>query len=189
MAIDSVKVSMMGAYMHLLWVILPLQLVVASAILFTILGWSGLGGIALMILLLPLNVLLAHRQGKSKEDVLAASDVRLRATQELLENLRFVKYYAWERFFAHRVCHNRTSELRALRTRFVWWSISMTVWYSIPLLITLITLCLNTKVAHHELTSTGVSCPGRLRPFTRASGPYFRYDFLRLTSARFAPAD
>jgi ABC-type multidrug transport system fused ATPase/permease subunit len=154
MAVDAAKISEVGAYLHLLWVSVPFQIIIATWMLYNILGISGVVGFVLMIALMPLNVLVAKRQGEAQEKVMAATDARIQSVNEVITNIRIIKYCAWEHGFSKRVNSLRSVELRKLRTRFIWWSLSMTVWYSIPLLITMTTLFFYTVVFKNSLENS-----------------------------------
>lgn len=158
MAVDTTKVSEVGAYLHLIWVTVPLQIVIATFMLYSILGVSGIVGIVLMIALLPLNVLLAKQQGEAQGQVLAATDARVQASNELMSNIRTVKLCAWESGFKARLLGLRGVELQKLRRRYIWWSLSMTVWYCIPMIITTVTLFFYTVIAGRTL-ETSIAFP------------------------------
>ena len=154
MAVDAEKVSEVAAYMHLLWISVPVQLIVATCMLYSILGISGVVGLVLMIVMLPLNVWIAQQQGEVQGRLLTAMDARVQSTSEAMANIRTIKYCAWEDGFNDRITQLRRTELRRLRLRFIWWSLGMTVWYSIPFVITTITLLLYTVVGKGTLESS-----------------------------------
>ncbi|KAF2126673.1 P-loop containing nucleoside triphosphate hydrolase protein [Dothidotthia symphoricarpi CBS 119687] len=158
MAVDTTKVSEVGAYMHLVWVTVPLQIIIATCLLYNILGVSGVAGVILMIVLLPLNILLVKKQGEAQGEVLTATDARVQASSELMSNIRIVKFSAWEKGFKTRILALRGAELQKLRWRYIWWSLSMTVWYCIPMIITITTLFFYTVVAGKSL-ETSIAFP------------------------------
>lgn len=158
MAVDAANVSEVSAHMHLTWVNFPLQVSVASLSLYSILGSSGILGVMLMIALLPLNVLVSKRQVAAQMKVLSAADARVQASNELITNIRVIKLCAWEEEFRRKIRLLRTIELSELRVRFFWWSISMTVFYSLPFITTILTLFIYTIVEKQKL-ETKVAFP------------------------------
>ncbi|KAK0755466.1 LOW QUALITY PROTEIN: hypothetical protein N5P37_011974, partial [Trichoderma harzianum] len=158
MAVDAANVSEVSAHMHLTWVNFPLQVLVASLSLYSILGSSGILGVMLMIALLPLNVLVSKRQVAAQMKVLSAADARVQASNELITNIRVIKLCAWEEEFRRKIRLLRTAELSELRVRFFWWSISMTVFYSLPFITTILTLFIYTIVEKQKL-ETKVAFP------------------------------
>ncbi|KAL6820087.1 P-loop containing nucleoside triphosphate hydrolase protein [Trichoderma sp. SZMC 28015] len=131
---------------------------VASLSLYSILGSSGILGVMLMMALLPLNVLVSKRQVAAQMKVLSAADARVQASNELITNIRVIKLCAWEEEFRRKIRLLRTTELSELRVRFFWWSISMTVFYSLPFITTILTLFIYTIVQKQKL-ETKVAFP------------------------------
>ncbi len=155
---DVDMISAMSGSLYLVWVTFPVQIVVGTTLLYLVLGWSGVIGVALMIALLPLNVRLSKRLAAVQGQVLSATDARIQASNELLHTVRTIKYYAWEVPFRERVLEKRRSELTKLRSRFIWWSISMTVFYSLPFIATLLTFFVYT-VVFGNILGTSVAFP------------------------------
>ncbi|RMZ90758.1 hypothetical protein DV736_g2006, partial [Chaetothyriales sp. CBS 134916] len=151
MSIDSFKVAEICAYLHFLWAAVPVQLVMAVALLFQVLGLSSLAGIGLMILVLPLNLYIAKSFQATQKRIMAATDKRIHATNEVLENIRIIKYFAWEQRFAEKVNEKRKTELSALWKKYVLWSLAATVWSAVPILITFVSFFIFTVVEKKPL--------------------------------------
>ncbi|CRG87680.1 hypothetical protein PISL3812_04700 [Talaromyces islandicus] len=152
MAIDSFKVSEVSAYLHFLWASVPTQVIIAILLLYRVLGFSSFAGIALMILILPVNLFIARSFRHIQNEILAKTDARIHSTNEVLQNIRIIKYFAWERRFKEIVNEKRKEELKALRYRYILWSCAATVWYGTPILITFTTFVLYTVVEKKPLS-------------------------------------
>ncbi|CAG7947934.1 unnamed protein product [Penicillium salamii] len=152
MAIDSFKVSEVGAYLHFLWASVPVQLIMAVTLLYHIMGFSSFAGIALMALMLPINLFIARQFNKVQNQILKGTDARIHATNEVLQNIRIIKYFAWEQRFQDIVNEKRKTELKALRNRYILWSSAATIWYGTPILITFMSFFLYTVVEKKQLT-------------------------------------
>ncbi|KAJ5795133.1 ABC transporter integral membrane type 1 [Penicillium paradoxum] len=152
MAIDSFKVSEVGAYLHFLWASVPVQIIMAVTLLYHIMGFSSFAGIALMALMLPVNLVIARQFNKVQNQILKGTDARIHATNEVLQNIRIIKYFAWEQRFQDIVGEKRKTELKALRKRYILWSSAATVWYGTPILITFMSFFLYTVVEKKQLT-------------------------------------
>lgn len=146
-------ISFMSGSLYLVWVTFPVQVTVGTWLLYQIMGVSGILGVATMIALLPLHVLLSRRMAAVQGRVLAASDARIHASNEVLNAIRTIKYYAWEAQFRDRVLQKRQAEMKVMRTRFVWWSITMTVFHSLPFIVTIITCFFHTVIFHQSLNT------------------------------------
>ncbi|KAJ5146344.1 uncharacterized protein N7515_000908 [Penicillium bovifimosum] len=152
MAIDSFKVSEVGAYLHFLWASVPVQIIMAIILLYHIMGFSSFAGIALMALMLPVNLFIARQFNKVQNQILKGTDARIHATNEVLQNIRIIKYFAWEQRFQEIVGEKRKAELKALRNRYILWSSAATIWYGTPILITFMSFFLYTVVEKKQLT-------------------------------------
>ncbi|KAL2002465.1 hypothetical protein VTN02DRAFT_6732 [Thermoascus thermophilus] len=151
MAIDSFKISEVGAYLHFLWASVPVQIIMAVALLYRILGFSSFAGIALMVLMLPVNVFIARKFRQVQNKILAGTDARIHSTNEILQNIRIIKYFAWEQRFEDIVNEKRRAELKSLRLRYMIWSAAATVWYGTPILITFTSFFLYTVIEKKRL--------------------------------------
>ncbi len=151
MAVDSFKVSEISAYLHFLWASVPVQIIVAITLLYKILGYSSVAGIGMMVLLLPLNIVIARQFSKTQKVIMAATDARIHTTNEVLQNIRIIKYFAWEQRFAQIVNDKRRTELRALRRRYILWTVAATVWYGAPIMITFLSFFIYTAVEKKDL--------------------------------------
>lgn len=151
MAVDSFKVSEISAYLHFLWGSTPVQLILCVVLLYHILGWSALASIVMMVLVMPLNLLIAKQFTKVQKKVMAATDVRIHTTNEILQNIRIIKYFAWEQRFGQIVSEKRAVELRALRNKYLLWTSAATVWFGVPVLITFFSFLLYTVVEKRPL--------------------------------------
>jgi ABC-type multidrug transport system fused ATPase/permease subunit len=152
MAIDSFKVSEVGAYLHFLWASVPVQIIIAVTLLYRLLGFSSFAGIVLMVLMLPINLFIAKSFARLQKQILAGTDARIHATNEVLQNIRIVKYFAWEQRFQDIIDEKRRAELKSLRNRYILWSFAATVWYGTPILITFTSFFLYTVVEKKKLT-------------------------------------
>ena len=155
---DVEVVADISGGLYLLWITFPVQMVLGTYLLYQILGTAGIIGVIVMMALLPLNLWLSKKLMNVQGQVLAASDARIQASNEVLNNIRTIKYNAWELPFRDRVLDRRGTELRRMRSRFIWWSISMTLFYLLPVVMTVFTCLFYTIVWDKEL-GTDVAFP------------------------------
>ncbi|KAF2143052.1 uncharacterized protein K452DRAFT_225934 [Aplosporella prunicola CBS 121167] len=151
MAVDSFKVAEISAYLHFLWANTPVQVVVSVLLLYRILGLSSIAGIGMMILLLPVNMLISKRFAAIQKQILAATDARIHTTNEILTNIRIIKYFAWEQRFISQVNEKRSAELLYLRRRYQWWAAAATVWSGAPVIITFLSFFVYTIIEKRDL--------------------------------------
>lgn len=154
MAVDSFKVSEVCAYLHYLIAAVPVQVVVAVILLYQILGWSSIAGISIMVLLIPVNYTISNKFSQIQKAIMATTDKRIHATNEVLQNIRIIKFFAWEERFGHMVGECRAAELKQLRKRYILWAIAATSWYGSPMLITFLSFLSYTVIEGKELNAS-----------------------------------
>ena len=151
MAVDSFKMADICAYLHFLWGSSPVQLIVCIALLYRVLGYTSFVSIAIMVLAMPLNYYIAQQFAKSQKVVMSATDARIHSINEVLQNIRIIKYFAWEQRFGAIVDEKRRVELQALRNKYILWTFAAAVWFGIPLVIAFFSFMLYTVVEKKPL--------------------------------------
>ena len=151
MSVDSFKVSEVTAYLHFLIAAAPTQLFVSVILLYQVMGLSAIPGFVVMALLLPVNIAFGRGFNSSQKKIMAATDKRIHTTNEILQNIRIIKYFAWEHRFAAIVDEKRRAELKALRVRFMIWAAAVAVWNTVPILITFFSFFIYTVVEKKPL--------------------------------------
>lgn len=146
MSVDSFNVSELTAYLHYLFAGAPSQLLLAIYLLYRILGYSSIPGLFTMVILLPLNIILARGFNFFQKKVLAATDQRIHITNEVLQNIRIIKYFAWEQRFAKNVNEKRRIELKSLRSKLILWAMAVAIWNTVPIIITFFSFLIYTVV-------------------------------------------
>ena len=90
----------------------PVELLVGTAFLYSLLGVSCLFGLLVTCLFLPLN----HFAGKvivnAQDNLMKARDERVSLMNEVLGGIRMLKFMAWERSFESRIHKVRRKELK-----------------------------------------------------------------------------
>ncbi|KAL5612887.1 hypothetical protein BROUX41_004035 [Berkeleyomyces rouxiae] len=151
MSVDSFKVAEITAYLHFLCAAAPVQLTLAIVLLWQVMGRSSIPGFVVMVILLPVNYSLALGFSTTSKKIMTATDKRINITNEILQNIRIIKYFAWERRFGAMVDEKREKEITALRSRYILWSIAVVIWNSVPVLITFFTFVSYTLIEKKAL--------------------------------------
>jgi ABC-type bacteriocin/lantibiotic exporter with double-glycine peptidase domain len=95
----------------------PLSIVISLLFLYILLGWSAFVGFGCMILTFPLPTLLYMRYAKLQQKVMKRTDERLDVLGELLNSVRVVKYFGWERAMIGRIDEKRDAEQKMIWKR------------------------------------------------------------------------
>ncbi|KAF6803445.1 ATP-dependent bile acid permease [Colletotrichum musicola] len=151
MSVDSFKISEVTAYLHFICASAPTQLIIAIILLWQVMGLSAIPGLVVMALLLPINYSFARGFANTSKKILGATDKRINVTNEVLQNIRIIKYFAWEAKFGRIVDEKRAAELKALRSRYIIWSFAVAVWNSVPVLITFFSFLMYTLIEKKPL--------------------------------------
>ena len=172
MAVDSFKVSEVSAYLHFLWGSIPVQLVLCIVLLYRTLGWSAVASVVLIFLIMPLNLFIAKQFTKVQKQVMVATDLRIHTTNEIMSNVRIIKYFAWEQRFGQNVDEKRAAELKALLNKYILWTFATGVWLGVPVIIPFFSFLFYTVVEKKPLIPsvafTALSLFGIFRyPLTR----------------------
>jgi ABC-type multidrug transport system fused ATPase/permease subunit len=88
----------------------PLGIIISLTYLVLLIGWSALVGFVCMAVTFPLPTLLYMRYAKLQQAVMKRTDERLGVVGELLNSVRVVKYFGWERAMMARIDEKRDAE-------------------------------------------------------------------------------
>ncbi|KAG9322020.1 hypothetical protein KVV02_003409 [Mortierella alpina] len=138
MAIDAQKWITASNFMPLL-ITIPFELAIGIYLLYRILGWSLLAGLAVFGITTPIQGKMATFMTDSANAKLKKMDERLRLMTEILTNIKIVKLYGWEDAFREKIDAIRTQELYARRMLATINSILTIVFSSVTLLMALAT--------------------------------------------------
>uniref|UniRef100_A0A8C4NL06 ABC-type glutathione-S-conjugate transporter n=1 Tax=Eptatretus burgeri TaxID=7764 RepID=A0A8C4NL06_EPTBU len=138
MSVDAQRFMDLTTYLSMVWSA-PLQIVMAMYFLWQYLGPSVLAGVAVMILLLPVNACIAMRTKNLQVAQMRYKDERIKLMSEILNGIRVLKLHAWEPSFRDKVLAIRQHELRTLRSIAYLHAVSTFTWVCAPFLVALTT--------------------------------------------------
>ncbi|XP_070582140.1 ATP-binding cassette sub-family C member 4-like [Ptychodera flava] len=113
-------------FLHYLW-LGPLQALVILGILLYEIGWACLFGYALLVFLFPMQAFLGKLFGKLRRKTAVLTDERVRLMDEIVNAMRVIKMYAWEKPFSGMVVRVRKSEIAKVMAAAIPRSINLTV--------------------------------------------------------------
>ncbi|KAG0271977.1 Multidrug resistance-associated protein 1 [Linnemannia exigua] len=119
---------------------IPLEIGIATWMLYELIGWSIFVGIAAVILMLPIHAKLAGFFQTFRASKMKAMDIRLRLVNEVLGGMKIVKLYNWEEPFKDRIAVVRKNEIELLKRFGLMFSFVGLAFTSTPLIITLVSL-------------------------------------------------
>ncbi|XP_076852199.1 multidrug resistance-associated protein 1-like isoform X2 [Brachyhypopomus gauderio] len=131
---DTQKLMDFVVYFSAVW-LAPIEIGLCLYFLWQRLGPSALAGIATVILIFPLNGLIAKMRSKLQEVQMKYMDGRIKLMNEILNGIKILKFYAWEKAFLEKVLSYREKELQALKKSQILYSISIASFNSSTFLI------------------------------------------------------
>ncbi|XP_054455372.1 ATP-binding cassette sub-family C member 3 isoform X1 [Anoplopoma fimbria] len=136
MSVDAQRFMDLTTFLNLLWSA-PIQIMLALYFLWQNLGPSVLAGVAVMIMLIPFNAVIAMKTRAYQVEQMQYKDSRIKLMNEILNGIKVLKLYAWENSFKEKVLAIRQKELNVLRKTAYLGALSTMAWTSAPFLVAL----------------------------------------------------
>lgn len=107
---DVNKFDQVTIFLHFLWAG-PLQAIGVTVLLWVEIGISCLAGMAILVILLPLQSCIGKLFSSLRSKTAAFTDARIRTMNEVITGMRIIKMYAWEKSFADLITNLRKKEI------------------------------------------------------------------------------
>ncbi|KAJ5381565.1 Metal resistance protein YCF1 [Penicillium cataractarum] len=132
----------------------PFQITLCMLSLYQLVGPSMFAGVGVMILMIPLNGVIARMMKKLQIIQMKNKDSRTRLMTEILNNMKSIKLYAWNTAFMNKLSHIRNDlELNTLRKIGATQSIANFTWQSTPFLVSCSTFTVFVLTSDKPLTT------------------------------------
>ncbi|KAL4783811.1 P-loop containing nucleoside triphosphate hydrolase protein [Aspergillus varians] len=115
MSIDVDRINLACGMFHISWTA-PISIIVTLVLLLVNLGYSALAGYALLVFGMPFLTFAVRFLFKRRRKINKLTDQRVSLTQEILQGVRFVKFFGWEGSFLNRLKEIRQREIRSIQT-------------------------------------------------------------------------
>nr|XP_048699540.1 ATP-binding cassette sub-family C member 10 isoform X3 [Caretta caretta] len=139
---------------HEVWS-LPFQFAITLYLLYQQVGVAFLGGLALALLLVPVNKVIANRIMENNKEMLKHKDTRVKLMTEFLCGMRVIKFYTWEQHFGARINACRAKELQKLRAIKYLDAVCVYLWAALPVVVSIV-IFITYVLLGHQLTATKV---------------------------------
>ncbi|KAH9932956.1 multidrug resistance-associated ABC transporter [Fomitopsis serialis] len=116
----------------------PIELIIGTIFLYSLLGVSCFIGLAVACLLLPLNHFASKVVVSAQDSLMKARDERVSLMNEILGGIRMLKFMAWERSFEARVMKVRAKELKYQKLNYHIEVIFNAIWGASPIIVALV---------------------------------------------------
>ncbi|XP_061366697.1 ABC transporter C family member 3-like isoform X2 [Gastrolobium bilobum] len=138
MTVDAARIGEFCWYMHDPWMAV-LQVALALLILYRNVGIASIAAFAATVIVMLLNLPVASLQEKLQGKVMEFKDKRMKATSEILTNMRILKLQAWEMKFLSKIIHLRKTEEIWLKKFLVGSAIIRFLFFNAPTFIAVVT--------------------------------------------------
>ncbi|KAL2082928.1 hypothetical protein ACEWY4_020701 [Coilia grayii] len=150
MSADAQRFNDITNFIHLLWSC-PLQIILSIFFLWQELGPSVLAGLGVMILMAPINVLLATKSRNFQAENMKLKDKRMKIMNEILNGMKILKLYAWEPSFEAQILAIRELELKLMKKIAYFSSISTFIFSAAPAIVSLATFAVFVSVSPNNI--------------------------------------
>uniref|UniRef100_A0A7N8WY80 Multidrug resistance-associated protein 1 n=1 Tax=Mastacembelus armatus TaxID=205130 RepID=A0A7N8WY80_9TELE len=150
MSVDAQRFMDLITYINMIWSA-PLQVVLALYFLWQNLGPSVLAGVAVMVLMVPVNAVIAMKTRTYQVAQMKSKDNRIKLMNEMLNGIKVLKLYAWELAFKDKISEIRESELQVLKKAAYLGAGSTFTWVCAPFLVALSTFGVYVLIDEHNV--------------------------------------
>ncbi|KAI4095607.1 MAG: hypothetical protein LQ344_001538 [Seirophora lacunosa] len=153
MAVDTQRLQDLAQYGQMLWSA-PFQILLCMLSLYQLVGISMLAGVGAMLIMIPVNGLIARLMKRLQKEQMKNKDTRTRLTTEILNNMKSIKLYAWTTAFMNKLNHVRNDqELHTLRKIGASQAFANFTWSTAPFLVSCSTFTVFVLTRDQPLTT------------------------------------
>lgn len=154
MSVDTWRIDQACGLFHLIWTA-PISCLITLALLVVNLTYSALSGFALLVIGMPLLTRAIKSLFRRRQRINKVTDQRVSLTQEILQSVRFVKYFGWESSFLARLGEMRSKEIGMIQRLLSIRNLIMAVSLSLPIFASMLSFITYT-LSHHGLAAAEV---------------------------------
>jgi len=94
-----------------------IQFIGTLIFLYFLLDWPALCGVAVILIILPVQVYLGQYVTRLTREQMAFTDERMDYSREMILAMRVVKFYVWEQYFNDKILEAREREMRKIASQ------------------------------------------------------------------------
>ncbi|XP_007984742.3 multidrug resistance-associated protein 1 [Chlorocebus sabaeus] len=150
MSVDAQRFMDLATYINMIWSA-PLQVILALYLLWQNLGPPILAGVAVMVLMVPVNAVMAMKTKTYQVAHMKSKDNRIKLMNEILNGIKVLKLYAWELAFKDKVLAIRQEELKVLKKSAYLAAVGTFTWVCTPFLVALCTFAVYVTIDKNNI--------------------------------------
>ena len=129
--LDTQNLQDVLGYLNLAWAT-PMSVILSFYCLWGLLGASSMAGLGVLCLLVPINAYLKRLMKRYNKKTMKLKDKRIKVMNEILDGMKVLKFYAWERSFQDKVTKTRNKEVDNLKKFMIINAIQQFVFFGTP---------------------------------------------------------
>ncbi|CAI9635119.1 multidrug resistance-associated protein 5 [Alternaria burnsii] len=145
MSTDTYRVDQASGFFHMIWTA-PVGILITTALLLVNLTYSALPGLGLILIAMPLLGRAVKTLFRRRVAINKITDQRVSLTQEILQGVRFVKYFGWETSFLERIQTIRQKEIHGIQILLTIRNAVLSVGMSMPVFASMISFITYSQV-------------------------------------------
>lgn len=150
MSVDADRINTASGMFHLTWTS-PITIIVTLILLLVNIGYSALSGYALLVIGMPLLTYSIRTLVKRRKNINKLTDQRVSLTQEILQAVRFVKFFGWESSFLERLRKIRKQEIHLIQVLLAIRNAIQCVSMSLPVFASMLSF-ITYSLSRHDLS-------------------------------------
>lgn len=154
MSVDTYRVDQASALLHMAWTS-PVSCIITLVLLLVNLTYSALAGFAVLVIGVPLLTRAIQSLFRRRKSINKITDKRVSLTQEIVQSVRFVKFFGWETSFLDRLAEIRAKEIYSIQVLLAIRNAINAVSMSLPIFASMLSfICF--KLTSHSLDPSKV---------------------------------
>lgn len=149
MSTDTYRIDQASGMFHMVWTS-PVAIVITLVVLLINLSYSALAGFGLLVIGIPLLTKAIKSLFVRRRAINKITDQRVSLTQEIIQAVRFVKYFGWESSFLERINSIRKREIRAIQILLSIRNAINAASISLPIFASMLSF-ITYNLSHHDL--------------------------------------
>ncbi|KHN70623.1 Multidrug resistance-associated protein 1 [Toxocara canis] len=138
MSVDIQRIQDMTSFVMLFWSA-PLQVILSIYFLWRLLGISVIAGLFILVAMIPFNSWISVKMRSCQVEQMKHKDERLKLMSEILNGIKVLKLYAWEKSMQRIILEIRQKEILVLRRLAFYNAVITLSWSCAPFLVAVLT--------------------------------------------------
>mmetsp|Transcript_32353 Transcript_32353/g.47555 ORF Transcript_32353/g.47555 Transcript_32353/m.47555 type:complete len:930 (+) Transcript_32353:22-2811(+) len=147
MTVDAQRIGDVASYLHQIWSS-ALTIILSFYFLWMQLGPSCLGGVAVIVIAIPINKIIVVHMTRLQKVLMKCRDERVEVNSEVLNGIKVIKLQAWEESYTKKILHLRNTELKQLSRYIIANAIQTMAWTAVRLLVALASFAVYTMLGN-----------------------------------------